>query len=240
MNEYLERQRKQQELFRERMTHQFVQPDGRERSVDFSAPGGFGDFAVEVSGEGVTRAEAHFFAYWTDEAPIFSQIVAYWQSVRSTAELYADVEQIERRLEKIESIGMTATSEGEGKIFDWLQRQSLDNPRRRIDASMNSGGDDTLSIDASLPDMLDISIDRAWDEGERITSHVSVLPDDVWKWMMGMMGRSYSAHQDTYPQLTRIPTSEFRTMLACAVERHEQSSHRTLGATANRHNLTDD
>ena len=60
MNEYLERQRKQQELFRERMTYQFVQPDGRERSVDFSAPGGFGDFAVEVSGEGVTRAEAHF------------------------------------------------------------------------------------------------------------------------------------------------------------------------------------
>ena len=70
---------------------------------------------------------------------------------------------------------------------------------------MFSGGDDRLIVDTTVP-ITCLKVDREWDEGQRKQVDL-YLPDEVlWRFVSGMIGRSFTTDGSEYVQLTRFST----------------------------------
>jgi hypothetical protein len=81
---------------------------------------------------------------------------------------------------------------------------------------MFSGGDDRLIVDTTGP-ITCLRLDREWDEGQRKQVDL-YLPDEVlWRFVSGMIGRSFTTDGDEYVQLTRFSTAVYMDAMSQAM-----------------------
>lgn len=224
VNEFHERQDKYQEL----MTFEFEQPDGRNLDVDFSQNGSFGDFALKVNGADVAEARSRMYAYWTGEASIFAGVMGFWLKNRSYDEQVQDLTKVESTLRSLQANGFHPTDSGEAReINEYLLEEAINHPEEVRSVPMFSGGIDTLTVDPSGGENLVVASDRLWDDGEEIHEEFSVSSEDAWKFIAGMVGRSYS--DTSYVQLTRYHSGVYNKAINFAVRAQKDKQSRRTG-----------
>lgn len=194
------------------------QPDGHEVTIDMSTQGGFGDFAFTVRDGGDVK---HFFAYWTSESSIFTDIMSRLRQ-RPDEKLVSDVAHIRDALVDLVAQGYTATDQGEGKMSIWAIERAMAQPTELLrHYRMYSGGDDVLAVRLDDQDGVCISTERMMDTEVRC-DEVVIPEDDLWRFAAGMIARSYSDDGRSYTQLTRFSTAQYERALAvCLGEAHE-------------------
>lgn len=182
------------------------QADGSIVKIDLSIWGEFGDLAFFANKE-------YFSAYWTAESTIFVDLLQRLSS-RPAEELPRIKELIERHLIQLSEDGYGPTTEGEGIISEDTVRMLTKEP---VESSrvypMFGGGDATLAIDISQDDGVHMTSNRAWDDGMR-KIYEFVIPDsELWRFVAGMVARSFSKDGEKRPALTRYATTEFNNAL---------------------------
>ena len=191
------------------------QPDGTAVDVDMSAPGGFGDFAfVAVSSDEVKR----FLAYWTSESSIFIDIMKRLKR-RPMEALAEDIANIHASLDSLLQYGYTPTTEGEGKMDEWVVQYQLAQPDGEPKRyHMFGGGEDVMVVDDTHEDGLHLATDRDMD-GEQEYKEIVIPDSELWRFAAGMAARSYSEDGRNYPQLTRFSTAQYdQAFRACLYE----------------------
>ena len=185
-------------------TFELSQPDDSKVAIDLSAYGERGDLAFTADGE-------YFSAYWTSESAILVDLL---QRMRSTKNLPESVAQIHTAIKELTDSNYSRTTQSEGKIdtrtVELLLAEGTENPRSY---RMFQSGDDMLIIDIARDDGVHITSEREWDEGERRRKEFVIPDDELWRFVAGMMARSYSDDGREYPELTRYATSQYDNAL---------------------------
>ncbi len=204
MAERISAWQEQERKFTELLEFPFTQPDGSTCQVNLAAWGAYGDLAFDATTEGQERPD-HYMLYWTGEKPFFLQLAHRWQSRRSPDEQIEDIECIKRLLARLEDADAVPTHLGQGTFSEYDVCHDV----AEVACYSMFGGStgDDVRVDTT-GGVAHIAVDRDWD-GERKRYGFSVQDDQVWQFIGGMVGRSYSPDGATFTQRTRYPTSEY-------------------------------
>ncbi len=220
-----DRLRSHEAAFRELQTFTFTQPDGSERQIDMSVPGGFGDFAFDVRSEG-GEATQHHAVYWTGEAPIFLQLMSRWALSRRGKTGLADIEQMSHHLRSLTANGAAPTEDAQGTISPHVieQTMGINAQGARRTYSMYGSDNATAAVDTRHDGYTYITTEAIGDDDGVAELTVAVADEQLWQFIVGMMGRSYAADGGRYSQLSRYSSREYALAFQRAMQRGEALS----------------
>ncbi len=203
--------------FKDLLVFEVMQPDGRQLSVDMSAPGGYGDFAFTTRPTDRPGGREHFFMYWLSEMELFLQLFKRMATERGMGAFEQDIEHIRGIMRELCAAGCHETTQGQGRVdaYDIRGIMRPEGGSQRV-YRMFSGGDDRLIVDTTGP-ITCLRVDREWDEGQRKQVDL-YLPDEVlWRFVSGMIGRSFTTDGGEYVQLTRFSTAVYMDAMSQAM-----------------------
>lgn len=238
MNERLEEIRRKklerQNFYKESLTYTFVQSEAKAVSVDFSVSGDSQDFAIRMHEHDPGNSQEFMSALWTGESAIFAAVTAFWLNNSSNKQRRYNRISIDTSLRELENKGFTPSNEGQlREIHDYLIQDAIDSSGVRLKLPMNAYNDDTLMVDTTNSEHMVVSAERKID-GKVHVAKFSVLPEQSWEFVAGMIGRSYYDGISSR-SLSRINTELYIDALnkAVAYRAGKLSQHMAERATNN-------
>lgn len=179
------------------------QPDGTSVTLDFTTPGPFGDlaFTAHIPDPDGYVGERVYGAYYTEEAPIFVEILQHWARVAEPDDILAGLERADAVL-RVLTADAEPTTSSQNNFDDYLTTGIEPLATMNLlpgDHEHSDERGDTITLAPRGADLV-------WISHRDPRTAFSVPPSHLWVFVAGMMWRTYTTTASRSPGSTRLRT----------------------------------